>query len=842
MLDYLYLPALAVSNPTKRITMNRSCVLTAILVCYFAAPSLSFAQDPVVEVTVEPNAVLLRGPGTVYSLLVTGKTQSGQLIDLTPYTNYRSAAPNIARVTSQGVIRAVSDGKTEVVIEAAGKPRTVRVEVQGSNEPRQYHFENDIVPILSRFGCNSSGCHGNSGGQNGFKLSVFGFDPPTDYNALVKEARGRRIFHAAPEASILLMKAAGQMAHGGGIRIRAGTDDYELLRGWIAAGTPMGDPKAPQVVAVRVEPRERLMHMKGSQQLRVIARQADGREFDVTRHARYQANQEGLASVNAEGMVTAGETPGEVAIMASYMNSVDVFRAIVPRPQGPGTAVPGFTEFKAHNFVDGLVLNKLKKLNIGPSELCDDSTFLRRAHLDVIGTLPTAAEARHFLADKRTDKRERLVDALLERPEYADYWALKWADLLRVDRQALGHKKAYAYYRWIRESIAANKPFDQFARELLTAEGPLEENGAANFYKVVTKPGETASALTQVLLGVRIACAECHHHPYDRWSQTDYFGMQAFFTPLSVKPSPRGEALQSLGDPVTKHPRTGDTVLPHALGVAPLPFGGEGAGARGQSADRRLALAEWMTSARNPWFARNLANRTWAHFLGRGLIDPIDDVRDTNPPSNPELLDALAKHVVSTKFDVKALIRAITKSRTYQLSSKPNATNEKDELNYSRALFRRIEAEVLLDMVSQSLGVEEKFGGAVPGTRAIQLWDSKVTHYFLKLYGRPLRLTACDCERIVEPSVSQVLHLLNAPELHAKLTHERGNVAKWVREKKSDTKLVEEIYLTFYSRFPNDAERKTSLEFLQRNAAERRQAAEDLAWTLMNTLEFGFKR
>jgi 3-methyladenine DNA glycosylase AlkC len=466
----------------------------------------------------------------------------------------------------------------------------------------------------------------------------------------------------------------------------------------------------------------------------------------------------------------------------------------------------------------------------------------------LIGTLPTVDEARRFLGDKRADRRARLVSELLERPEYADYWALKWADVLQVDRQKLGHKQAYAYYRWIRESLAANKPFDQFARELLTAEGPLEETGPANFYKVVNKPGEAASTLSQVLLGVRIACAECHHHPFDRWSQTDYFGMTAFFTPLTLRPSARGESVQAIGDPVTKHPRTGETILPRALAVAGSASDRKADAAEAvrslalPATDRRVALADWMTARQNPFFARNLANRTWAHFLGRGLVEPIDDVRDTNPPSNPELLDALAKHVVATKYDVKQLMRTITKSRTYQLSSKPNATNERDEQNFSRALFRRIEAEVLLDMVSQSLGVPEKFGGAVPGTRAIQLWDSKVNHYFLKLYGRPQRATACECERIVEPSVAQVLHLLNSPEIHAKLTHERGNVAKWVREKKNDAELVAELYLTFYSRLPDEAERKTSLAFLQRNAAERRQAAEDLAWTLMNTLEFGFKR
>lgn len=787
------------------------------------------AQEKLAELIVEPGAVQLRGAQSTYSLLVTGKRSDGQLVDLTHDARYQSSQPGVARVTGQGIIRALADGKTEITVETAGKTATVQVEVQGAKEPRVYHFENDIIPLVSRFGCNSAGCHGNSGGQNGFKFSVFGFDPAADYNALVKESRGRRVMPSAPESSLLLLKASGRMPHGGGIRIRAGTDEYGILRGWIAAGTPMGDPSAPHVISIRVEPKERLLRMKGSQQLRVIARYTDNREIDVTAHARYQANQEGLASVGAEGLVSVNDTPGEVAIMASYANCVATFRAIVPRPD----VIAKYPAFPENNFIDGHVIRKLKKLNIAPSDLCSDTDYLRRVYLDVIGTLPTADEARRFLADQRANKRDLLVDELLERPEFADYWALKWADLLRVDRQALGHKKAYAFYRWIRESIARNKPFAQFARELLTAEGPLEDTGPANFYKVVTKPGETASTISQVLLGVRIACAECHHHPFDRWSQTDYFGMQAFFTPVSLRPSARGESVQAVGDPVTKHPRTGETVLPYALATK-MPE-------KSPSGDRRLVLAEWMTAPQNPFFARNLANRMWAHFNGRGLVEPIDDVRDTNPPSNPELLDALSKHVVDTKFDVKQLMRTIAKSRTYQLSSKPNATNEKDEMNYSRSLFRRIDAEVMLDMVSQSVGVPEKFGGAAPGTRAIQLWDSKVTHYFLKLYGRPQRITACECERVVEPSVAQVLHLLNAPEIHAKLTHERGNVAKWVREKKSDADLIDEIYLTYYSRLPSEAERRASLEHLQRNPVQRRQAAEDLAWTLMNTLEFVFK-
>jgi hypothetical protein len=727
-------------------------------------------------------------------------------------------------------------GKPAVIPRAAFLPVIFALAAPGNllwadpppTPPRSLHFENDIIPLLSRFGCNSSGCHGSAMGQNGFKLSVFGSDPAADYDALVKEARGRRVLPEAPEFSLFLAKPSGSLPHGGGVRIRRGTREYETIRSWLAAGMPVGDPAAPRVEAVRVEPAERIMGVKAEQQLRVIARYSDGSEVDATGLARFQSNNDGLASVSAGGLVTAGQVPGEAAIMANFMGAVAVFRALIPRPQ----TIAQYPALPGNNFIDPLVFGKLKKLNVLPSAPASDAEFLRRVYLDVIGTLPTSAEARRFLADARPDRRVRLVEELLSRPEFADFWALKWADLLRVDRQALGHKQAFAFYRWLRDSFARNKPLDVLAHEILTAEGPLSENGPAGFYKVVSKPGDQSSTLAQVFLGVRIACAECHHHPFDRWSQNDFFGMQAFFAPLALRPSPRGEAVMAASDPQTRHPRTGQVVLAHALG-APVPtFNPKG--------DRRAGLAAWMTARDNPWFARNLANRTWAHFLGRGLVEPVDDVRATNPPTNPELLDALASNLATAKFDFKELIRCITASRVYQLSSRPNETNTLDEQNYSRALFRRPGAEVLLDMVSQTTGVPERFSGAPAGTRAIQLWDSKVSHYFLKLFGRPVRASACECERSGEPSVAQVLHLLNAPALQAKLSHEGGTVARLVRSKTDDAALVEELYLVFFSRFPAETERRDALAYLAEHRARRQEAVEDLAWSMLNTVEFAF--
>ena len=695
-------------------------------------------------------------------------------------------------------------------------------------QPHRFNFENDIIPILSKYGCNASGCHGKAEGQNGFKLSVFGFDPAADYAALTQEGRGRRVVPAVPEKSLILVKAAGGVPHGGGVRLLRTSQEYQMLRDWIATGLSFGSAEDPHIESIVVSPREREMEPGGKQTLQVTASWSDGHTTNVTRHSRFQSNNEGLAAVDEGGLVTAGEVPGEAAVMASYLGEVAVFQALVPRTD----RIDNYPELPENNFIDGLVYKKLRKLHVLPSGPGSDADFLRRAFLDIIGTLPTADEARAFLKDERSNRRALLVDELLKRPEFADFWALKWSDVLRVDRQALGHKLAYAYYRWIRECLAANIPYDEFCREIVAAEGPLSESPAASFYKVVTKPGEMAGTVSQVFLGVRIECAQCHHHPFDRWSQADYFGMQAFFTQVSFKSTLAGEALVAGPGAPTIHSRTGESVFSHALATA-APHA-EPAG------DRRQLLAAWMTSPDNPWFARNLVNRTWAHFLGRGLVEPVDDMRLTNPPTNPELLDALARNFAESKFDFRQLIRTITASRVYQTSATPNATNARDNQNYSRAQLKSLEAEVLFDAVCQTTGIPEKFQGHPAGLRAIQLWDSQTPHYFLKLYGRPTRTTACECERAKEPSVGQVLHALNSPELHEKLSHAGGQIARLVARLGDDGALADELFLTFYSRFPADGERQTLKNHLKSHAADRRQAAEDIAWSLLNTAEFVF--
>ncbi len=693
---------------------------------------------------------------------------------------------------------------------------------------RPLNFERDITPLFSRFGCNASSCHGKAEGQNGFKLSVFGYDPAADHSALVRESRGRRTSASAPENSLLLRKMSGEVPHAGGARIPRGTAAYETMRAWVAGGTPFGSTNDARVASLRIEPTERVLPVNSQLPLRAIAAFTDGTQQDVTHLCIFQSNNDRLARVDAHGVISTGDIAGQSAVMARFLGTVSACRLLIPRtgPAAPAARVP------ALNFIDTLVDQQLRRLNLAPSGLCDDATFLRRAHLDIIGTAPTAAEARAFLASTRPDRRARLVDSLLERPEYADYWALRWADLLRVDRQALGRKGAFAYYQWIRGALLENRSFDRIARELLTAEGPLDESAAGHFYKVAKRPGDMSGTVAQVFLGVRIACAECHQHPYDRWSQRDYYGMQAFFQQVGYKKGATGELLTAEGAPGLSHPRTGEPIHAYPLGgVMP---------ATTPDGDRRQNLAAWLAAPENPWFARNLANRMVAHFFGRGLVEPVDDVRATNPPTNPALLDALAQHVVEKRFDLKQLIRTLAASRTYQLSSAPNAANEQDDQNYSRALFRRLPAEVLLDAVDDATGVPEKFEGVPAGHRAIQLWDSQVEHYFLKLFGRPQRASACECERNSGASISQVLHLMNSPELQAKLAHEAGAVARLTRDHASDEKLADEIYLAFFSRFPTSAEKATAVRHLQRDPRQRRQAAEDLSWSLLNSLEFTY--
>jgi hypothetical protein len=689
-------------------------------------------------------------------------------------------------------------------------------------------FIHDVAPVLSRFGCNGSACHGKAEGQNGFKLSVFGNDPRADFEALVLQDRGRRVMQASPENSLLLTKSTAQIPHAGGPRLRAASKEYEILRCWVAEGTLYEDKGRPEWTDLRIEPPGALLGFAKHQPLRVLARSSVGREEDVTWLAIFHSNNAALADVDEYGTVTTGSLVGQAAIMARFEGRIAIHQVTVPQP-GPKNA---FEDPPGSTAIDRLVHKNLRLMNLLPSGRVDDAGFLRRVSIDLLGRIPTVEEARAFIADTSPDKRMKVVDKLLNRSEYADLWALKWSDVLRVDRRTLGHANAFAYYRWIHGAMEANTPLDVFARELLEAEGPLTENSAGFFFKVTKKSGEMAATASQALLGIRITCAECHQHPYDRWTQSDYHGMRAYFEQVRFKKAGTEEALIVDGAPKITHPRTKEVLYAHPLG-SPMPEADP-------PGDRRAALSRWLAAPENPWFARNMANRIWAHFLGRGLVEPVDDVRASNPPSNPELLTLLAKILTDAKFDQKVLIREIVASEAYQRSATPNHTNGGDELNFSRALFRRLPAEVLLDAICDVTGIPEKFGGVALGQRAVQLWDSEQQSYFLKLFGRPTRATACVCERSASSGISQSLHFMNSNALQAKLSHADGNLPRWLAASGGVSSFVDSAYLACFSRHPSQSERDEALAYLAARRGREREAAEDLVWSLFNSLEFVF--
>ena len=696
-------------------------------------------------------------------------------------------------------------------------------------------FERDVEPILARHGCNAGACHGKARGQNGFALSLLGFDADFDYAAITAEGKGRRVFPAAPDASLILRKASGQVPHGGGKKLAVTDPAYDVLRRWIIAGCPRTPADTPKLERITVEPAERLVGFKQEQQLRVTAHYADGTQEDVTRLAMFQSNESVYAAVDANGKVKAGPLPGEAAIMARYMEKFAVVNILVPMP---GAVAPdAYAKLPRQNFIDGHVWDKLKRLGLTPSAPASDATFHRRAFLDVIGRLPTPDETRAFLADPSTEKRAKLIDRLLDRPEYADWWASKWADLLRPNPYRVGMKAVFNLDGWLRESFRQNKPYDRFVRELLTAQGSTWRNGAAVMFRDRREPDEITTMVCQLFLGVRLDCAKCHHHPFEVWSQDDFYSLAAYFARVGHKgqgisaPISGGEEIifTKPGGTV-KHPLSGKELPPRPL------FGKAG----DVTADRdpREVLADWVTAPDNPYFAKVIVNRVWADLMGRGIVDPVDDLRATNPPSNGPLLDALAADFRKNGHDLKRLIRTIATSFVYGLSTTPTERNVGDSRNYSRHYRQRLRAEVLLDAVTDVTGVPEQFNATPPGTRAMAVWTVRSPSVFLDSFGRPDPNQDPPCERTADTTVVQALHLMNAPNLHRKVTADDGRAARLAAAKMSVPELVEELYLLAYCRPPTTAERSNAVKRFDKGP--RRQATEDLLWALVNTPEFVF--
>lgn len=801
-----------------------SSLFRGLFLLLLASPVM--AQDEVTALRVIPEHVTLESPEATEQILVIAQLENGDLVDVTRTAQRPIASADVVVLSASGRLTPVADGEARLTFEYRGKTAELGVTVSHLTSPKPVSFRRDIVPVLTKSGCNSGACHGKAEGQNGFKLSVFGYDAVADHDAIVHEGRGRRVFAADPDQSLFLRKAAAITPHGGGLKLAEDSRWYRLARRWISEGMRLDEETEDPVVGISVEPSLVTLPAKGSQQLRVIATLRDGGTHCITAEAEFQSNQDTIASVDRDGLITATDVPGEAAVLVRYSGHVAVCR--ITRPREAGT----FQCPAERNFIDPLVWNKLEQLRIQPSPPADDATFLRRVFLDTIGTLPTAKEAREFLQDQSPDKRERLAASLLQRPEYNDYWTQRWSDLLQVDKDTVSPEGTVAMTRWIRRQLEDNVPFDQFARSILTARGSTWSESPAAFFQVQDTPEKLARATSQLFLGVRLECAQCHHHPFERWDQKDYFAFAAFFTGIDRKADPRGgtKIVGHAGTPL-KHPRTGQDLTPAALGEAPAQLNA--------NSDWRGNVADWVTAKDNPWFARTIANRTWAHYFGRGLVEPIDDLRATNPASNEQLLDALAAHLVEKNFDLRAFTLTLLNSQAYQLSSQTTESNVLDEQNYSRASWKPIPAEVLLDAVSQVTGVPENFNGWPEGYRAIQVWDNKLPSQFLEVFGRPMRQTVCACERGTEPSIAQALHLMNSAGTMEKIQSERGQAARLAKSDLSPDQLVDEVYLTALSRFPSDAERQLMRQAIV-EAGNRREAIEDLLWTLLNTREFVF--
>ncbi len=705
-------------------------------------------------------------------------------------------------------------------------------------------FVNDVMPVFTKAGCNVGVCHAKAGGgQRGFQLSLLGFEPLEDFEHVVNEGRGRRLFLGAPDRSLLLLKASGQVPHGGGVRLDPSSEGYALVREWIRQGAPLDGSSASRLVSFEVEPNRGAIQRGAEQQLKVVAKYSDGSVRDVTSLALYESNDTAMAEVNERGLVKIGDIAGNVAVMVRYQGKVAVYSAAVPL----GAPVENLPS--PRNFIDEHVFTNLKALGIPPSPVCDDATFLRRVSLDIAGRLPTEEETAAFLASQNEGKRDQVIDELLRSPNYADFFANKWTALLKNRRDdASDIVSNFAFHAWVRDSLLANKPYDQFVRELLAATGTVIGNPPVAWYKRVKEPKQQIEDVAQLFLGVRMQCAQCHHHPFERWSQDDYYALTAFFSQVGRKPSAtRGEDLifHKRGIAVAANMKTGASVKPGALGDAVPEIAPD--------EDPRLKLADWMSEKDNPFFAKSLVNRYWKHFFVRGLIEPEDDIRDTNPPTNPTLLEALEKHFVASGFDLKELVRVITQSRAYQLSEVPNEHNLVDRQNFSRYYPRRLQAEVLLDAIDYLAGTQTDFANLPPGTRAVALPDNSYNRssQFLRVFGRPEAASVCECERVQSSSLAQSLHLLNSQELKGKLASSSGRAERLATEDKPAEAKVRELYLAAFSREPHSQELQTALDYLAEAVVgadgkpvdvnkAKREKLQDLIWALINSKEFLF--
>lgn len=793
----------------------------------------------VTRLAVLPDRFTLDGPAASQHVVVVGTLSSGGTLDVTDRVSLKPASPSVAALDGNRVLPR-ADGRTLLVASLGKLTARAQVTVRDAKKPATYSFQNDVVPVLARLGCSSGTCHGANSGKGGFKLSLRGYAPELDFLWITRQFGGRRISREAPEQSLFLRKPLMEVPHGGGKVLRKGSREYYTLLGWLLQGAPGVEEKDPKVTALAVLPGDRTYTRGDKQRVLIQATYSDGSVRDVTDRALFRSNDTGVADVDPEmGLVTA-QGSGATAVQAKYADQLAVARVTVPFPQKVAPAA--YTQ--KFNYVDDAVYAKLRQLNLEPGGLCTDEEFLRRVYVDAIGTLPTPEEARAFLDSKDPEKRSKLIDTVLQRPEYASLWALRLCDLSMIRKEHLGRKNTIAVHQWFTEQFLQNRPWDQLVADLITASGDIEENPATLWWasRQATRPNSrgwvrsyelTGEIVSQVFLGQRIQCAKCHNHPTERYTQDDYYRFAAIFAQVNgdgrADPIPERFMPNDKGE--VRQPRTGQLMPAASLDRAPFTVG--------EGEDRRARFAQWLTGPGKEMFARNAVNRIWARLFGSGIVDPVDDLRSTNPPRNEELLDALAKDLVAHKWDLKYLMGTIMRSRTYQTTSQATKNNVVDTQFFSHYPVRRMQGEEILDAIAQVTGVPDRYASYPLGTRAIELSDTELPSLALDTFGRPTRVNPCECDRSMAPSISQALELFNGENLQAKLKSGEGALAQLLQGGKKDPEIIEELFLRALSRRPTAKEMEV-VQKIAASAPNREEGMQDVLWALINSKEFMF--
>jgi hypothetical protein len=783
-----------------------------------------------------PSAVALESKRDFHRLVVLATFKDATTRDVTAFANLRVADPKVASLEEYSAHAVADSGATEVIAELGGLSAKVPVQVKDGLKDRAVSFRLDVMPVFLRGGCNAGGCHGAARGKDGFRLSLFGMDPAGDYTRLTREMIGRRINLAIPEESTLIEKSIGAVPHTGNKIFEADSTYNRTLLEWIAKGAHDDAPDVATVTGIEVFPKQIVLEGgNATQQITVRATYSDGTDRDVTSLALFMSNNDPVAKVSKQGVVTSAERGAAFMLARFDVYSVTAQVVVIPKD-----LVYTRPQAEAYNYVDAAVNERLHRLRIAPSGLCTDEEYVRRVYIDVVGLYPKPAEVQAFLADKRPDKRSQLVDVLLQRKEFTELWVMKWSELLQIrsginggNNQPPFYKNSLLYYNWLADRIGQNQPLNEVVVDLLSANGGTVSNPPVNFYQTELDKLKLSENVAQVFMGMRIQCAQCHNHPFDRWTMSDYYGFNAFFAQIGRKNTddPQEVIIYNNKNGESQHFLTKANVKPKFLG-------GEEPDLK-PGDDRRKALAEWIASPRNPWFARNISNIVWAHFLGVGVVDPVDDVRVSNPPSNPDLLDQLAQHLTDYKYDVRKLVKDVVSSAAYQRSSKPNASNGGDKLNFARAQVRRVRAEVLLDAISQITETPNKFQGLPIGARAVQIADGAVSNYFLTTFGRAKRESVASSEVKTDPNLSQALHLMNGDAINDRIR--RGRVVeRLIADGMSNDVIVTDLFMRVFGRHPLTAEKDAVLKALASDPASRQAVLEDAFWALLNSKEFVF--